>query len=1122
MNDLRFLRRLGLTLVALAMLSGGPTKGQSLGESTSESALPHIPNGSVGSVRQADPKVYYLLDSKGNLIPVLDFSFEKHEELRKLDRDLRPAAPPRFEFPDLIRMTGVLRSGYLELEAVVPIRFIASDSVSDETWVRIPLRLSQAIRYRKLKYQGPSRRPPIVESSEIEGHVVWIHAKPDTDHTLTLSMKVAVETVVNETRFSVVMPPHASEIVLTISEADLEANFLNDSRGILKVRSAAQEKTELVVQSMGGKLELAWRKKNEIPVVLKAEGTVMVQVAGDQISCDARLTVSSPGRPIQSILVRLPPQMELIPSESGNPSLQLDVEGMDAEEGRRVRAHRRDGRLAEEFDVRLQTVRTRVSDKETDLPLEIAGFEVSGARIQSGILEFQIEEELSTEFIPGDNVRQNDRLSDSLTQRDVDARFRYSRQPFSLQLRVRPKESQVHVVPRYVVFVDADQARLEATLRYRISGARAQQLELDLDGWHVDRVLPTELLSESISRTDSSPLLIPLASGAYPLPGEVEFSISAHKAITPDHPFSFVLPRPSQRTTKESASLAIVPADNVELASRTAEIKGLLPDETDSADMDLPSRQQPPLFFLEESSVETPTFVADVRVRERKVSVAASSSLRISETDIEVEQRFNYQIDFETLSTLRLAVPDALVENKSLQVKLHDKVLDVEFPSPTRADDPQQDQQNVQTAAIHFPEDQIGRCEVSLRYVIPASFDSPGVDPLYDVPLILPADSSYASLEEHQLEMVPDGRLQVSLVGSGWSLRSASIVETNQQQPIYEAEDRGESVTVAVAIDRSPRPTSTRLQRVWVQTWFSEASRRDRTTFQLTTNESRLQFQLPSTSSPSEVKVFVNGRDWAAMTSTDAERVDVELDNPGMPQNYTVELWYWIDSRPSPLGQVSVAYLTGSETAQRVYWQLVLPQNEHLLWAPVGLTPEYQWKWKAYRWGRQSNLGLRDLESRLATLAQDSFPTAQNEYLFSTISPINQVDFHTVDRATIVVFVSGATLLFGLMLIYSSVLRSPISLLVIGVAVLSIGLVFPEPTVFAVQAGVLGWTLTLVAQALKWSLGRSQGRLPAGISKVAGSQDSTAPERVPSITDGSSRLATTVAPSPFSAPTAES
>ena len=147
--------------------------------------------------------------------------------------------------------------------------------------------------------------------------------------------------------------------------------------------------------------------------------------------------------------------------------------------------------------------------------------------------------------------------------------------------------------------------------------------------------------------------------------------------------------------------------------------------------------------------------------------------------------------------------------------------------------------------------------------------------------------------------------------------------------------------------------------------------------------------------------------------------------------SHLLELRYHFAERP-PRGAMSLEMprLGRGAWVRRLYWQLILPRDEHLLAAPEGFAGEQAglgtatagaagrcWTRPSWRIGWARRRGLA--------------PAGQsNEYLFSALRqrrPLRRV--YRPAAAWIVLLASGAALLAGLLLIYVRRLRHPAALL---------------------------------------------------------------------------------------------
>ena len=215
-----------------------------------------------------------------------------------------------------------------------------------------------------------------------------------------------------------------------------------------------------------------------------------------------------------------------------------------------------------------------------------------------------------------------------------------------------------------------------------------------------------------------------------------------------------------------------------------------------------------------------------------------------------------------------------------------------------------------------------------------------------------------------------------------------------------------------------------------------------------------------------------------------------------------------------PRGAMTVEFpkLSHDLWVRRLYWQLVLPVNEHLLESPGGFTSEFTWGWEGYFWGRHPLLDQSQLESWSGATPRTPLPDRVNVYLFSTLGNAEQADLRTAGRTWIVLWASGAALVAGLLLIYVPASRHPATLLVVAVALLAVGLVAPGPTLLLAEGAGLGLALSLLAGFLQRGLsGRRRPLVPREPSSSLSNVAPTHTAYRPPVTGNSALTATAAA-----------
>ena len=100
-------------------------------------------------LEEVEPPLYYLKDKEGNLQAVPGFKFETFVELYKLKSELeQPERKPRYAL-QAVSAAGTAGAEYGELTVQVKVLIDSSG------WVRVPLRLEQAILSEPVRHEGP-------------------------------------------------------------------------------------------------------------------------------------------------------------------------------------------------------------------------------------------------------------------------------------------------------------------------------------------------------------------------------------------------------------------------------------------------------------------------------------------------------------------------------------------------------------------------------------------------------------------------------------------------------------------------------------------------------------------------------------------------------------------------------------------------------------------------------------------------------------------------------------------------------------------------------------------------------------------------------------------------------
>ena len=693
--------------------------------------------------------------------------------------------------------------------------------------------------------------------------------------------------------------------------------------------------------------------------------------------------------------------------------------------------------------------------------------------------------------------------------------FEYFSQPFSLTARVAEISKRVRVEPEYRIYVEDEQVRLEATLRYTVRGGKAIALAVELPGWSLDDAGPDNVVSGDELPVGKSGLLsIPLA---HPSTGEIEITMRAHLQVKAGAKSLLLeLPRP-HADSLSPAVVAVLPADNVELTPDTEAIQGLVRQQVEPQ-IELRQGQQDPLFYRGEP--EGAVFAAGFQVHAQKVAVDVTSDVVLGEGKADVRQTLAYAIAYEPLETLDLEVPTSLAGADTLELLLGGQRLAM-VPLPEQGTPPAPS--GAVRQRIVLPAPRIGRCELEARYSWDVEALVPDATVLCEIPLLMPTEGELSS--NRLFVKAPQG-IAVVLRGQDWRASDGSAGRLRPGDLALSAEKR--VAQVSLGMHREDLVTTV-VEAAWVQTYLTKDARWERAVFRLTTDQEQLELTVPEGIDFGEIEVLLGPEDVEdrnrvqVRPMTPDGRVLIPLPEDSRHRRHCLEVRYgFLDPRPAP-GRLSLElpHLEGEVWVQRTYWELLLPQTEHVIVDPGGFTAECRWGWTGSFWGRKPLLEQAQLEAWSGASRPVPMPKATSRYLFSRLAPVTRCELRTANRWVIVLVASSIVLVAGLLLIYFPACRHPAALLLAAVVLLAAAALFPGPALLASQAAGLGLALALLGGLLHRLLGPGRGELARreASSSVFEGSSTQAQHAPPAVGKDAS---TDTVPAPVPLPTSES
>jgi hypothetical protein len=377
---------------------------------------------------------------------------------------------------------------------------------------------------------------------------------------------------------------------------------------------------------------------------------------------------------------------------------------------------------------------------------------------------------------------------------------------------------------------------------------------------------------------------------------------------------------------------------------------------------------------------------------------------------------------------------------------------------------------------VPLPQPRLGNFSVRVRYQMPRPNNRASGGTLL-LPILKAVEVQSSQLKA---EIAAARGLAVALSQrsdkEGWKPASG---ETGTARPgsSYVAENDLSILPLIIAAADFDPPSATSVERVWLQTWFSGDMRQDRAAIRFRTAALQATVELSQQSSVGDLEVLLDGKP-AEILSRSAGRIDVRLrrmpaterDLENLDESkYTLELRSSESINRALLTRhrLTPPFLVGASGLSQVYWQIILPSNEHIIRSPNRLSSASQWQWLGIFWGQRPVMSQEDLESWARATTQIVPVASQNEYLYAGLGPVVSIEIITAPRWLMVLTTSLIALALGLMWVYMPAVRQgwvlALAACVIGVAAIS----FPVPAMLLAQAAALGVVAVLVSHLLK-------------------------------------------------------
>jgi hypothetical protein len=1028
-----------------------------------------------GAVQEVQPSEYWLPGKGGTLQPVINIPFEVFERIYSQIQSGNQ--PPAYTLTRL-KLAGEVAGSRADIRVDVE-AFVQAGG-----WVAVPLGMDTgAVLADSQQYEGPGRY--FLAFDPKQGYVWWVRSEQEAVHRLAFRLLAPV-----------IRRDQAGELRLwTPQAASAEATFqIGEGAVVFEVGEGIQVRSlepggessriELVAVGgqlgRGGQLVLGWHpaaaETSTVPLsLLEASARHVVRVYSQHLMTSCDLTLRPIGGAVREVEVVLPAGSVWVPPENaGSYRLERVEEAVSRDRGETSASEM--GPTVRIRFVEAQTETTTVSlswrqDVKADEEIPVGLGTVRQAVRQYGALVLVSTGPRSCDWsISGDVRRVEPSSFTDLIRRpeEILAAFEYYSDRYSVRLRCLPQRTHITLTPHYELVLNPDYARLVGDFRFFVRGAGATTLELLTNGWQIEQIDPESLLAPDVGLPASAEKTTFRLS--QPLLGAAEIKVTARRKLAGGGgrvSLPLLIPRADVVTP---GSLLLRSEPNVELLFDPQASQGLRrrvgPDSG-------PALTGPPIrgfFWVEPAAEVPPLLTADLVVHRQEILLAAETTVRLRGSQGSLEQRIFFDIAYQPLESIILALPDSLARNNNLEFLIDgQRVQPIRWASGSTAPA----EGGLVLRRILLPEPKVGRLEVTVRAPLPVPYLPPRASLSVSIPLVMPREGQW---KQNRVKLLVEEGIRVQPRTERWQGAVDSFGWIEGPEILLFTE--GEAHELLLALHR-PGGQRIVVERAWIQTILGARWRQDQVVFRLNTAEPDVEIRLPEGTDPEEV--------WAAVavgSPGNVQKFRREVTPRGALQLFLpehlpsepvfVELIYRLPRGLMAFQPVRVEFATieGEVWVQRAYWQLVAPPRWHLVLGPQSWFGEYRLAFRGGLFFRQPTLEDSQLADWAGAIQPQRIPQAAEVYLFSAVDSLEPAQVVFLQRAAIVFGASALFLLVGLGLMYFPALRRPAFLWFLGLWIGAWSLVAPEYALLMGQAGLLGLALLGVAAFLRRFLGQ--------------------------------------------------
>lgn len=1073
-------------------------------------------------------KGVFLLDVSGNRVFMPGLTYERVYELEYG----ATSQTLRYLF-DSIKIDGKVDDNRAEL--MVEVR-VEVESTGGET-IEIPLEMENFHRLGPTEFfagQQDNNEFAVAVDEDTGSYELIANVKKDTLVGFRMQMSARVETEAAQS-LDFRLPPSPTTIQLLTDMRDVVGEIPNRDDEVIRTSADESGRSRFTVESSGGRFTLQWGKMDR-PVttpLLEATSVISMQWNSpqDQLIQNVRMTVRDSRTPISGFSLRLPQDAVLI----DRPKLSTSGQFVRAESSENdpqlylvsiPRVERRTSYVLE-FRVEIPS-----DSPQSEDPLLFQVPVVEGALRNQGTFNISTGADYRLRWRERPYVKNNS--SAEVEDASIDQRvysFQFIRGAFELPIWLDATRRELRVRSRCDIEMRDNYANLTMEIESIGNGTRAQKLSVDLGNWQAFSVENTNT-GAPLFWYDSDGL-IEIETNYTGMEESTQVLIKADRLIESTETKRqegqrLVLPIPRVAGSGDRRDPVTVQQAAVHLTGRgrrvlvvdlerSEHLERSVSDTTDADDSVREFTVMPP----ESAATMTGTLVVQpprlVLENKAKIQLAQETVKTVVdwtvESQVDLEGRLRIVIPVE-----RLTVADSdqeggggegLTERWFVSVNgtpaelrpvtptgdtdFADYAPDTKAPAdgatlPVSTDETVSAGSGPESATPTVPPVRTASPVSSRKYfdIISDRLADGPIDIRFESAQPLPRDSE-ASLATTRVALpyplVDDitlkGNVTVDLIGDDF--RELAAQKQMQENPLIFRTLPQRPISLRV-FPRPPLKSELVAGDVLVRSAISEVAQHDQLLASLTgAGDFELKLRQPE---KTVVQVYLDGE--VVPFRTVDQQLIVSVPNDGSA-NHVIDIRLWIDRTNRGILQTIQPLAYFGPGSGKLYWQVLVPKDNHLVWAAASLGRPMQWTVDQWRLLRQPLLNEGTLIGRVIDSDQDRIELSSmpggNRYLFTAMDDRTFCAM-TGSRTLLWLAVAGVIVLLATLVTYLPVTRSPLSAIVAMVAFAGLLAVAPDAAVLVGQIAMLSLGLVIVMFAIRSLV------LPAPSRVLTSSRDS--------------------------------